>query len=36
MILWEPPEQFWELPAYFLANHRVLMDHARDAGLGVL
>ena len=36
MILWEPPEQFWELPGYFLPNHRVLMDHARDAGLGVL
>jgi rubrerythrin len=36
MILWEPPAQFWELPPYFLENHRVLMDHARDAGLGVL
>ncbi|MBI2760221.1 MAG: ferritin-like domain-containing protein [Chloroflexi bacterium] len=36
MVLWEPPNQFWELPDYFLANHRVLMDHARDAGLGVL
>ncbi len=36
MILWEPPAQFWELPPYFLANHRILMDHARDAGLGVL
>jgi hypothetical protein len=36
MILWEPPNQFWELPDYFLANHRVLMGHARDAGLGVL
>ena len=36
MILWEPPNQFWELPGYFLANHRVLMNHARDAGLGVL
>ncbi|MDQ1505518.1 MAG: hypothetical protein QOD57_3245 [Actinomycetota bacterium] len=36
MILWEPPNQFWELPDYYLANHRVLMGHARDAGLGVL
>jgi rubrerythrin len=36
MILWEPPNQFWELPDYFLANHRVLIQHARDAGLGVL
>ncbi|GAA3314139.1 hypothetical protein [Nonomuraea dietziae] len=29
-------EGFWELPPYFLDNHRVLMDHAREAGLGVL
>ena len=36
MILWEPPEGFWDLPPYFLTNHRVLMDHAREAGLGVL
>lgn len=36
MILWEPPGQFWELPDYFLPNHRVLMALARDAGLGVL
>jgi rubrerythrin len=36
MILWEPPPQFWDLPPYFLDNHRVLIDHARDAGLGVL
>ncbi|MEV4082547.1 hypothetical protein AB0J43_19970, partial [Nonomuraea fuscirosea] len=36
MILWEPPEGFWELPPYFLPNHRVLMNHAREAGLGVL
>jgi hypothetical protein len=36
MILWEPPGQFWDLPPYFLDNHRVLMAHARDAGLGVL
>ncbi|MGH7907128.1 MAG: hypothetical protein ACREP6_10910 [Candidatus Binataceae bacterium] len=36
MILWEPPRIFWELPPYFLPNHRLLMDLARDAGLGVL
>ncbi|MHB8340110.1 MAG: hypothetical protein ACYDB7_02920 [Mycobacteriales bacterium] len=36
MILWEPPDQFWDLPPYFLANHRVLIDLARRAGLGVL
>ncbi len=39
MILWEPPGGtggFWELPPYFLPNHRVLMAHAREAGLGVL
>ncbi|MGH3068389.1 MAG: hypothetical protein ACRDMI_07350 [Streptosporangiaceae bacterium] len=39
MILWEPPGgtgAFWELPPYFLANHRVLMGHARDAGPSVL
>src|SRR5262245_65849101 len=36
MILWEPPEGFWELPPYFLPIHRVLMNHAGDGGLGVL
>lgn len=36
MILWEPPAQFWDLPPYFLDNHRVLMAYAREAGLGVL
>ena len=36
MVLWEPPNQFWDLPDYFLPNHRVLMDYARQAGLGVL
>ncbi|MHB8669231.1 MAG: hypothetical protein ACYDAD_01520 [Acidimicrobiales bacterium] len=36
MILWEPPEQFWQLPPYFLDNHRHLVDIARGAGLGVL
>jgi hypothetical protein len=36
MVLWEPPAQFWELSPYFMDNHRVLMDYAREAGLGVL
>ncbi|MGH9030626.1 MAG: hypothetical protein ACRDY4_02680 [Acidimicrobiia bacterium] len=36
MVLWEPPDQFWELSPYFFDNHRVFMDHAREAGLGVL
>ncbi|MFN2459825.1 MAG: hypothetical protein ABR591_03915 [Candidatus Velthaea sp.] len=36
MILWEPPNQFWEIPDYFLPNHRVLVQHSRDGGLGVL
>ena len=36
MILWEPPGQFWDLPPYFLDNHRILIDYARQAGLGVL
>ena len=36
MILWEPPNQFWELPPYYLENHRRLVQLARDAGLGVL
>jgi rubrerythrin len=35
MILWEPPNQFWDLPPYFLDNHRLLIDYARDGGLGV-
>ncbi len=34
MVLWEPPGQFWDLPEYFLANHRTLIDIARAAGLG--
>jgi rubrerythrin len=36
MILWEPPNLFWELPSYFIENHRVLVDLARQGGLGVL
>ena len=36
MILWEPPNQFWDIPPYFLPNHRVLVERSREAGLGVL
>jgi rubrerythrin len=36
MVLWEPPGQFWQLPDYFMPNHRALLDIARDAGLGCL
>ncbi|HEV3156008.1 MAG TPA: hypothetical protein VGZ00_01550 [Candidatus Baltobacteraceae bacterium] len=36
MILWEPPKMFWEIPEYFMPNHRVLVQFARDGGLGVL
>ena len=36
MVLWEPPMLFWKLPDYFLSNHRVLLDIARRAGLGIL
>jgi hypothetical protein len=36
MILWEPPGEFWELPEYYLDNHRTLLQLARDAGLGVM
>ncbi|HUA35144.1 MAG TPA: hypothetical protein VMA09_16160 [Candidatus Binataceae bacterium] len=36
MVLWEPPAQFWDLPPYFLENHRALLKIAREAGLGVL
>lgn len=35
-ILYEPPEQFWELPETFLPAHRMLEDTAREAGLGIL
>ena len=36
MVLWEPPGQFWDLPPYFMENHRALLKIAREAGLGVL
>lgn len=35
MILYEPPEQFWQLPPEFLDVHRHLEEVARKAGLGV-
>ena len=35
-ILYEPPEQFWELPATFRPAHRLLEETARSAGLGIL
>ena len=35
-ILYEPPDQFWELPETFIPAHRLLEDCARDAGLGLL
>jgi len=36
MVLWEPPNQFWDLPGNFLHNHRILLRVAREAGLGIL
>lgn len=35
-ILYEPPEQFWELPETWRPAHRLLEEVARDAGLGIL
>lgn len=35
-ILFEPPEQFWELPPTFHAANRALEKIAREAGLGIL
>jgi rubrerythrin len=35
-ILYEPPEQFWELGPTFRPAHRLLEAVARDAGLGIL
>jgi hypothetical protein len=35
-ILFEPPEQFWELPPTFRAANRLLEQKAREAGLGIL
>jgi len=35
-ILYEPPDQFWELPSTFRAANRLIEQIARDAGLGIL
>lgn len=35
-ILYEPPDQFWELPPTFRPAHRLLEEKAREAGLGIL
>ena len=35
-ILYQPPEQFWELGPTFRPAHRLLEDAARGAGLGIL
>ncbi|HEX2112909.1 MAG TPA: hypothetical protein VHM01_00760 [Alphaproteobacteria bacterium] len=35
-VLYEPPEQFWELPETWRPAHRMLEDVAREAGLGIL
>ncbi len=35
-ILYEPPDEFWDLPETFLPAHRLLEACARDAGLGLL
>jgi hypothetical protein len=35
-ILYEPPEQFWELPPSFRSSNRRLEEVARGAGLGIL
>ncbi|MBX9694321.1 MAG: hypothetical protein K2Z81_18190 [Cyanobacteria bacterium] len=35
-ILFEPPDEFWELPPTFLPAQRLLEEKAREAGFGVL
>ena len=35
-VLYEPPEQFWQLPGTFLPAQRQLEEAARSAGLGIL
>jgi uncharacterized protein (DUF2267 family) len=35
-ILYEPPEQFWELPPTFRDANRLLERVAREGGLGIL
>ncbi len=36
MVLFEPPQEFWQLPKDFMDVHRRMEEIARDAGLGVL
>jgi rubrerythrin len=35
-ILYEPPEQFWELPETWRPAHRLIERAAQEAGLGIL
>ncbi len=35
-VLYEPPEEFWQLPPTFIAAQRLLEVEARSGGLGVL
>jgi rubrerythrin len=35
-ILYEPPEEFWQLPPTFLPAQRLLEEKAREAGFGIL
>lgn len=35
-ILYEPPEDFWDLPKTWRPAHRYIEDVAREAGLGIL
>ncbi|HEY9759360.1 MAG TPA: hypothetical protein V6C97_29650 [Oculatellaceae cyanobacterium] len=35
-VLYEPPEEFWQLPKTFLPAQRLLEDEARSAGFGIL
>ncbi|MBY0548305.1 MAG: hypothetical protein K2W95_13500 [Candidatus Obscuribacterales bacterium] len=35
-ILYEPPEDFWQLPKSFLPAQRIIEEVAREAGFGVL
>ncbi len=35
-ILYEAPDDFWELPETFRPAHRLLEETAREAGLGIL
>ncbi len=35
-ILYEPPAEFWQLPETFLPAQRLLEEHSRAAGFGIL